>query len=208
MNIDWLKFKELTVSNKLTLKYLENETYYYISGYDGTTLITSCDLLKIHEDCIDFEINYKDLANKPIVSSTTVQSIAPIGAKTITVNGVVKKLFARNIGLQFELIQGENELAYTMIFPWAKIVGVEVINCEALDTISMKVYDTESGLYSGVPSLMLNQFSFDLNLPDDFYSRMAQFDADAYAGLVIKFFYNSKSAKTIGINLIVNEVKS
>lgn len=210
MNIEWYYFKQLLIQKGMYPQYTESSDCYFLKAFDSGLLIGECVINKNLEleSVEDFESNYKALSNKPLVTTSTIQSIAPIGAKTITVNGTNKKLFARNIGLQFELIEGDNELTYVMSFPWSKIVGVEIVACEALDTISMKVYDTDSGLYSGVANALLNQFSFDLNLPDGFYARMAQFDADAYAGLVVKFYYKSKSAKTIGINLITNEVKT
>jgi hypothetical protein len=137
----------------------------------------------------------------------TVESTPPFGAKTIVVGGVVKKLYARYVGFQQALTVGENTISYTATFPWAKVLGVEAINCEALDVVDFAVYDTPAGTYSGVPNLLLNQFGFSTNLPKDYYERMAKFDADLYAGMIIKVKYTSVSAKTIGINIIMDEVK-
>jgi len=72
----------------------------------------------------------------------------------------------------------------------------------------MKVYDTATGTYSGVPNYMLNQFAYSVNIAKDYYVRLSQFDADLYTGMIIQFTYNSVSDKTIGFNLIMNEVKS
>jgi hypothetical protein len=138
---------------------------------------------------------------------TSTNSQPPYGAKTILINGSSKKLFARFTGIQFSLQQGSNTLVYTNPYPWAKIIGVEVVNCEALDTADLKVYDTSSGTYSGIPNALLNQFSYSLNLSKDFYQRMAQFDADIYQGMVIQIIYTSQNAKTVGINLLLDEVK-
>jgi hypothetical protein len=143
--------------------------------------------------------------SQPAVS---IASAPPYSSKNITVNGVTKKLYARFTGVQFSLSQGTNTLTYTATYTWAKLLGVEVINAEALDTADLKVYDTAAGTYSGVPNALLNQFSYTLNLPKDFYTRMAQFDADLYVGMIIQITYVSKSAKDIGLNLLLNEVKS
>lgn len=138
----------------------------------------------------------------------TVIAQPPYGSKTITVGNGTKKLYARFTGVQFSVSQGSNTLNYVVTYAWAKLLGIEVVNCEALDNADLKVYDTASGTYSGVPNLLLNQFSYTINLPKDFYVRMAQFDADIYAGMVIQITYVSQSAKTIGLNLLIDEVKS
>jgi len=138
---------------------------------------------------------------------TTINSSPAFGAKTITVNGVVKKLFARFSGIQQALTVGDNVITYTIIYPWVKMIGIEVINCEALDIASLKIYDDGAGTYSGIPNLCLNQFSYSISLPKDYYVKTAQFDADVYVGMVIKIEYNSISNKTIGINFTINEVK-
>lgn len=121
--------------------------------------------------------------------------IMPYASKTFQ----DRKLYARNHGIQSDLVQGENTIEFPAIYPWAKIVGIEVVNCEALDTADLKVYDLAGNF--------LNQFSYTLNLPKDFYSRQSKFDADFVQGLKIVVVYNSKSAKRIGINLIMDEVK-
>ena len=140
--------------------------------------------------------------------SVTVSATPAFGSKTITVSGVTKKLYARNVGFQAPLTAGANIVDYTATFAWSKLLGAEVINSEALDTIDLKVYDTATGTYSGYPNALLNQFAYSVNLPKDYYIRMANFDADIYVGLIIRVTYTSVSAKTIGINLLFNEVKA
>jgi hypothetical protein len=137
-----------------------------------------------------------------------IASTPPFGAKTLNINGVTKRLFARFTGFQQSLDQGTNTITYTINYPWVKILGVEVINSESLDYVNFKVYDNAQGSYSGVPNLMLNQFAYTLNLAKDYYMRMAQFDADAYAGMVVEITYYSVSQKTVAFNLLMNEVKT
>lgn len=157
------------------------------------------------EKLLTLSIGNRDSVGSPI---TVINSQPAYGSKTFISNGQVKKLFARFSGIQVGLEIGTNEISYTVPFAWAKIIGIEVVGCENLDTASLKVYDSATGTYSGVPDILLNQFCFDINLPKDFYSRMAQFDADVYQGMIIKIDYNSKSAKTVGINFLINEVKN
>lgn len=144
------------------------------------------------------------IQNEP---SIIVSSQTPFKSKSLVINGVTKKLYARNTGVQYSVAIGSNVLEYTMTYPWSKILGVEVINCEVLDTVDFEVYDNATGTYSGVPNLFLNKFSYTLNLSKDYYERSSQFDADIYVGMVIKITYVSVSAKTVGINLLINEVK-
>ena len=174
---------------------IEEDSYLYID--------TSDPLIGTEENAIlDYVYTLNTQPAQVVVSSTP-----PFGAKTVTVAGVTKKLYARNIGFQNTLAAGVNTVTYTIALPWVKILGVEVINCEALDYVDLKILDSASGGYSGVPNLALNQFAFANNLPKDYYMRMANFDADIYLGMQIQITYTSVSAKTVGFNLLMNEVK-
>jgi hypothetical protein len=145
-----------------------------------------------------------DIQGQPPV---TVQSSPPFYSKTLVINEVTKKLFARNLGFQQAVTIGTNTISYSIPYPWLKMLGVEVINCEALDSVNFKVYDSPAGTYSGIPNLLLNQFAFSINLPKDFYAKESRFDADIYFNMVISIEYTSISNKTVGINLLMNEVK-
>jgi len=149
------------------------------------------------------------VTNVAVQSQPAVSIISqpPFSAKTTIINGVTKKLYARTTGFQQALTSGANTITYTATYTQAKLVGAEIINCEALDFLDFKVYDDSNGTYSGYPNLLLNQFGYSVNLPKDFYQRISPFDADVYSGMVLKVTYNSISNKTIGINLIINEVK-
>jgi len=197
---DWNTFKTFALTKQLGFQYTESASDYIITLTEGV-LIWQIILVKdAGSDVIDFETNYKPNGNK--ANSISFQVSA---AKTLP-DG--KKLYARNTGLQYAVTTGSNTLSYTATYPWVKLLGVECINCESLDTVDFKVYDTNTGTYSGVPNLLLNQFSYTLNLSAGYYSRTSLFDADMYAGMIIQMTYVSVSNKTIGLNLIMNEVKS
>jgi hypothetical protein len=140
--------------------------------------------------------------------AVTVAAAPPFGSKTITVGGVTKNLYARFTGLRPTLSIGTNVINYTATYAWAKLIGIEVVNANPLDYADFEVYDTAAGTYSGVPNLKLNQFSFTLNIAPGFYQKIAQFDADLYVGMIIKITYHSVAINTVGINLLLNEVKS
>ena len=160
-------------------------------------------------------------ANNQAAYDAWLQTLRPIQPATPSTQEVVvtaspafssksfgtKKLFKRVIGIQSQLTQGVNTILYTITFPWAKITGLEVIGSESLDTASFYVLDSVTGAISGVPNYTLNQFGFAVNLAKDYYEHKSEFDADLYAGLQVKIVYTSLTAKAVGINLILNEVK-
>ena len=203
----WSDFKSL-ITDKAKLRFIDRGTDYKLDYCDQGGNF-ECYLLKDSgSDQSDFESNYKSYANKKITGSVSVDTVPPFGSKTIIINGVTKKLFARFTGIQQALSIGANTIDYTTTYPWAKIVGLEIINGEALDAVDLKVYDTAAGTYSGVPNYMLNQFAYTMNVGSGFYEKVAQFDADIYQGMILRFTYNSISEKTVGFNLLINEVKS
>lgn len=203
----WPIIKTFITTYQISIQWIDLGNLYYLKAYQDKFEV-ECYLVKDGDaDQIDFETNYKTNGNKPTIVPTTVQANPPYGSKTIVINGVTKSLFARFTGLQYSLSTGTNTLNYTATYPWSKLLGVEAVGCELLDTVDFKVYDTASGTYSGHANALLNQFSYTLNLPKDYYLRMAQFDADLYVGMVIQMTYNSISNKTVGINLLLNEVK-
>lgn len=127
-------------------------------------------------------------------SGLAINSDSPFASKKI--NGL--SLFARNHGIQVDLVQGWNSFSFAAPYPLAKITGVEVIGGELLDYANFKVYLGET---------MLNQFAFEVNIGKDFYQRISKFDADFVQGLHITIEYYSQSAKRIGANFIMDEVK-
>lgn len=142
----------------------------------------------------------------PLPNPTPVMNITSIPAFAAKTLGT-KSLFKRVVGVQQALTVGDNTILYTETFPWVKFMAIEVIGGEIGDYVSLYILDTTSGAYSGVPNYQLNQFGFSANIAKDFYEQKSAFDADVYAGLQIKVAYHSMSAKTVGINFVMNEVK-
>ena len=209
MTAEWVDVKSVLVGRSLSAQYTIVGSNYWIKAIDGAFEL-DCVIptdTTLSADSLDFVTNFKPTGNEAVVLSANIQSDPPYGSKTIQISGVTKKLFSRFTGKQYSVTTGSNTLTYTSTFTWAKLLGVEAVGCEALDTVDFKVYDTSTGTYSGVANALLNQFSFALNLPKDFYQRMAQFDADIYAGMVIQITYTSISNKTVGINFLLDEVK-
>lgn len=199
--VSYNTLKTFIQARGLSVQYfIEDGMYVLFAIDDKLTLKTK---IKKEDESegnqLDFETNYKPNSNKPLP-----QQQQPFSSKTLP-NG--KKLFARTTGFQATLTAGANVVNYTATYLWAKVTGIEIIGCEALDAVQLKVFDTTTGTYSTIPDCQLNQFGYTVNLPKDFYSRMSSFDADLYVGMIIKIEYTSISAKTVGFNLILNEVK-
>jgi hypothetical protein len=197
--VDWATFKAFATSRGLSIQYVSIDSTYRMRLADGYFCL-DCSLAQdAGTDCVDFETNYKPGANK----ITSIQTGA-FSSKVLP-NG--KKLYVRNHGVQQTVTAGSNTINFTIPYAWAKMTEAEIINGEALDYIDFKVYDTAQGTYSGVPNYMLNQFGFSVNVSPNFYQRVSNYDADCYQGMIFRLIYNSVSAKTVGINLILNEVK-
>ena len=209
MEISWTEFKKIVDARNLSIQYVEIGNNYWLKAMDGYFSVECfIPLDPNHEDTSVFEASYKSTGNKSPTINTSTLALPPFGSKTMVINGVTKKLYARFTGMQQAVTAGSNTLSFTITYPWVKIIGVEVIGAENLDTADLKIKDTATGTYSGVANYVLNQFSYTLNLSKDFYQKMAQFDADIYQGMVIEVTYVSISDKTIGFNILMNEVKS
>lgn len=195
----WSEIKRLSDSKPLPVQWVQVGNNYHIALVDGPfTVYCVIPTDSTHADTAVFEASYKAAGNKKLDPYLMAFAAKAIGTK---------KLFARATGIQGALTIGSNTITYTIPYPWVKIVGVEVVGCEALDYVDCKVLDSTTGTYSTIPNYVLNQFGFTVNLPAGFYSRVSPFDADLYTGMQLQFIYNSVSAKTIGINFIMSEVK-
>lgn len=183
----------------------------YINTSGSTVTITFKDVLPGADETLLNSLVSGYVYVAPVLSPVgiTVTSQPPFGSKTIVVNGVSKSLYARFTGIQYTVNNGSNLLTYTATYPWVKMLGIEVIGGQVGDYADLKIYDDAIGTYSGHANMLLNQFAYTVNIGPNSYTKMAQFDADLYQNMIIKLTYNSSSllAKTIGINLLMNEVK-
>lgn len=128
----------------------------------------------------------------------------PFSSKVL---GDGKKIFARTHGKEYTLTLGINYLTFEIPYSQVKINEIEIINCEAGDSVDFFVLDSTTGSYSTIPNYPLNQFGFDVKCSKDFYRRKSNYDADLFLGMQLYVVYNSKSAKAAYINYILHEVK-
>lgn len=192
--------KSQVVINGWSLFYSDESASMHVYAIDGVVVHETRIFKDGGADQVDFDTNFKALANKPLS-----QSPQPFASKTL-VNG--KALFKRLTGISFAVTAGSNNLTWTQsACPLVKILGIEVINAEIGDICSFYILDSATGAYSGIANYPLNQFAFNVNIAPGYYRYASEYDSDLYQNLQIKFVYNSVSAKTIYINLDMNEVK-
>jgi hypothetical protein len=172
--------------------------------------------------CLDVKITFKasiSIAEKQVLDDIVAAHvpqptpddvlIARTINETFTSKNLVdgKKLFVRNHGYSHELAIGANDIEITIPYAHCKINELEVIGSEIGDKVNFKVLDSVNGDYTTIPKYQLNQFAFNLNLSKDHYRRHCSYDADLYLGMIILIEYDSKSAKDVGVNIVLHEVK-
>lgn len=201
MEVTWSEFKNFVTQRGISIQFVEMRGSYFMKAFDGAFSL-ECNLpVGVGDsDTADFESNFKANGNK-----SQMQQISAFSAKTLA-NG--KRLYKRVHGFQTTLNAGVNDILFTIPYAWVKIIGLELMGGELLDTVDFFVLDSSSGTYSGVPNYTLNQFGFSVNVSAGNYASVCNYDADLYFGMQIKIVYTSVSNKTVGINLNLNEVKS
>lgn len=198
----WTEFKTLVIGTKqLKFQYTENSTSYELYANESV-FVWNTTVLKATSDCTDFEANHKANGNQKIMLD--VGTMPAFASKTFG----TKKLFKRVIGFTQALTTGANTVSWTCSFPWVKLMALELVGGEIGDIADLKVKDSNAGLITGVPNYLLNQFGWSYNIYGNYSKHYSEFDADLYAGLVIEITYTSISNKTIGVNIITNEVKT
>lgn len=121
-----------------------------------------------------------------------------------------KKLYRRKHGVKGTCSVGE-ETPIDFIIPYGhcKIDEVELIDSNTGDVADIMILDSDIGSYSGVPYLTLNQFGYDVNISEGYYSDSSNYEADLYLGMVVRVLYKNlgDTEANFGINLVLHEVK-
>jgi hypothetical protein len=205
IQVGYETLKSIVLSRKLSVQFIQVDDVIYLMAIDGPFSV-SCMLNQSNNEAWqDFETTLKPFGNKSpnSVAISSQAAALPFAAKTLA----EKKLYKRVTGLRYDLVAGDQDLFHTINFPWAKITGIEVIGGENGDTCCFYILDTPTGQFSTIPNHALNQFAFDVNISDKFYTSTSEFDADLFQNMRIKVKYHSVGAKKIGVNFILNEVK-
>jgi hypothetical protein len=209
ISLPWLQLKALILENQLPYSWSRDDNSYVITAFNGLSELQCIipTVIPVSPDQNDFETKFKSLGNQSTLSTPSTTNTYT--AKTITAYGVTYNLYSRNTGIQTTVVNGANTITYVATYQWVKFLGIEIIGGGVGDFGSLIVYDSTSGTYTGVANFALGQFGYTLNIAPNFYTRQSPFDADLFVGMQLKFTYNSVSvlAKSIGLNLIMNEVK-
>ena len=202
MKVDWTTFKAFITDRSLSAQYVELPSHYWLKAFDGSFAL-ECGLDKNPSDTTDLDDwndNYKASGNKSLIQSQMAfaSKVLPDG----------KKLYKRMVGMSQALSAGSNNVIHTVTFAHVKMVGVEIIGAELGDYCDFMVLDDTSGTYSTIPNYQLNQFGWSVQMAAGKHEEKSNYDADLYVGMQIKLVYNSASAKTVGFNFDLNEVKA
>ncbi len=182
--------------------------FSYIKGDSYILLAIDGIINYIHDldigDKEDYEASYLLNANKKLGSYYQRE---PFATKTLQ-DG--KKLFRRKHGYKDTIAAGQSKSKKILVpYGACKINKLEVIAANPLDRIDLRVLDTPTGLLTGVPNYMLNQFGFGVIVSELLYSDKSDYDADLVKDMQVEIVYHNDSTEeiTVGYNVIFHEVK-
>lgn len=119
------------------------------------------------------------------------------------------RLFKRKHGYEFNAINN-SQTKYSITVPYVncKIDSVEIIGCTKADKVDFKVLDDALGSITTVPNSLINQYGFEVRLPDNFYKDQSKYEADLVQNMVLELtYYNNENIdKTICLNIDFHEV--
>ena len=144
----------------------------------------------------------------PALVSIIAQTNTPAFAAKVLPTG--EKLYRRKHSSGWQTAPANSSIVLVVSVPYdnAKINSAEIIGCQEGDTVDLKVHDTPTGHFSTVPFYPLNQFGFQVAMPDGIYIDSSDYDADLIRGMEIRITYynNSDSDKQIAFNATLHEV--
>lgn len=177
-----------------------------LDGNQLTIVFTSSLDLSQETNLDSLVMNHDGEAIPEVISNTGVLS-TPFASKIVEGG----KLYRRKHGIRKD-IAGNSTDTLTLTVPYnvAKVDEVEIINCAGVDTVNLKVLDSATGTYTTIPNYVLNQFGFDVNLSDIYYTDASNYDAELNLGMQIEITYTNNEAdtKSIGVNFVLHEVKA
>lgn len=123
-----------------------------------------------------------------------------------------KNLFRRKHGFFSDEIAPQTSGVVSLVVPYdlCKINTLEIVNCSKDINLDFKVYDTPIGSISGVENYMLNQFGYNVEMPESgMYRDVSEYDADLIKSMKIEITINNESNETYKCrgNIVYHEVK-
>ena len=201
------EFKQLIADNDLKHFYEIKHNVYNLFAVDKN--LKYLHMLK-RSDEDDYISTLKDLANIPkadIQEPSAFASKKDISGKFLykRVHGVSTNIPANTMGM----------IPFILPYDVAKFSGAEIFGTTLLDSVDFKVLDTGTNTYSGLDvgefgaNFMLNQFGFNVKMPNDRYKNTSNYDASLFAGMILccEYTNNTDAAVDIAVNFELHEVK-
>lgn len=167
---------------------------------NGVAIISKSDASGGHISGISAQIDY---LKSDVAKDVIVLEQPPFSSKLIG----TKKLYTRATGVSHAVVVGANTLDFLIPYNEMKFNGIEIVNAKVGEKVSLKILDTATGTITTVPNYLLNQFGFNVNLPDGFYARESMYDADLIKDLVVRIEFTAIEARNVGINYLIHELK-
>jgi hypothetical protein len=121
------------------------------------------------------------------------------------------KMYRRKHGFVSEDVAAGDTVTIDLPVPYnnVKINEIEFINCLDGDTCNLQVLDTPTGTFSTIPNCMLNQFGFEVQLPNGPFKDHSDYDADLIKDMDVRLIYTNNSTVTRKVrgNIVWHEVK-
>ena len=128
------------------------------------------------------------------------------------------KLFKRVHGVSSASIPANTTGYIILTVPYniCKFSGAELIGCIEGDSLDYLILDDANNTYSQAPvetygaNFPLNQFGFDVKMPNGRYNNTSNYDADLYLGMQLMCSYknNTAEAQVIHMNVELHELKA
>lgn len=120
------------------------------------------------------------------------------------------RLFKRKHGYSVDLKANELKLIeIPIIYNKCKLDKVEIIGCDLGDSVNFKILDDDLGSYTTIPKQQLNQYGFDVKLPEKYYEDSSKYETNLTQGLYILIEYqeNANIDKKVHFNIDFHEVR-
>jgi len=198
----WQYTKQFITTHKAEYKYIEMENDYKIiakdSWFDVVCYIPKTD--PVNADQEDFETNYKANGDSTL---TKPLRASPFASKVV--DGA--SLFSRIHGEEFSVSSGTTICDFSVPYTKVKFDAIEILGSNLGDSVSLKILDNAQGTFTTIPLYKLNQFGFEVRLPEGFYKRESKYDSDLFATMIIRIEYTTIVDKFVYINYILHELK-
>lgn len=191
-HISWQQFKALIAgSTALTIQYVENSISYEMCAYNGTVRVAECDLLKMHEDCVEFETLYKPTANKFLtIKSQPFSEASGFRLRGASMGGTVSA--NTTVDIDYKIVQERYINGGRLI----------VDNIGPNDSATFQVIDKDNVLGFGA-NTVLDEFITEFAIPYQGTLEVKQdYPARLPAGVYIRIKYTSTHAS--GANVRCN----